>query len=108
MLGFRNLVRGKFYDLPSGEAIAKAMGVPVVGTPAFPEGTPLWYYILREAEQTSGGAELGPVGGGIVAEVIVDLMQLKSGKKKIDKPTLPDVSGGDFRSATVVAADQVR
>jgi Animal haem peroxidase len=115
VLGYRNLVRGKFYDLPSGEAVAKAMGVAVVGTPAFPEGTPLWYYILREAEQnreaeqTSGGAELGPVGGGIVAEVIVDLMQLKSGQKKIDKPTLPDVSGGDFRMGDLlVAADQVR
>ncbi len=109
VLGYRNLVRGKFYDLPSGEAIAKAMGVAVVGTPALPEGTPLWYYILREAELTSGGAELGPVGGGIVAEVIVDLMQLKSGQKKIDKPTLPDVSGGDFRMGDLlVAADQVR
>ena len=31
VLAFRNLVRGKFYDLPSGEAIAGAMGVPVVG-----------------------------------------------------------------------------
>ncbi len=109
VLGYRNLVRGKFYDLPSGEAIAEAMGVPVVGTPAFPEGTPLWYYILREAGQTNGGAELGPVGGGIVAEVIVDLMQLKSGEKKIDKPNLPDVSGGDFRVGDLlVAADQVR
>ena len=52
VLAFRNLVRGKFYDLPSGEAIAGAMGVPVVGLPYFPEGTPLWYYILREAEMT--------------------------------------------------------
>ncbi len=25
VLAFRNLVRGKFYDLPSGEAIAEAM-----------------------------------------------------------------------------------
>jgi len=41
----------------------------LVGEPVFPEGTPLWYYILREAEMTTGGAELGPVGGGIVAEV---------------------------------------
>ena len=50
VLAFRNLVRGKFYDLPSGEAIAGAMGVTVVGEPDFPEGTPLWYYMLREAE----------------------------------------------------------
>ena len=33
VLGFRNLLRGKFYDLPSGEAIAGAMDVQVVGRP---------------------------------------------------------------------------
>ena len=33
VLAFRNLVRAKFYDLPSGEAIAGAMGVEVVGDP---------------------------------------------------------------------------
>jgi hypothetical protein len=107
VLAFRNLVRSKFYDVPSGEAIAGAMGVPVVGEPVFPEGTPLWYYILREAEMTTGGAELGPVGGGIVAEVFVDLLRLDSGYTKIDKPNLPDVSGGDFRIGDLlVAADQ--
>jgi Animal haem peroxidase len=108
VLAFRNLVRGKFYDLPSGEAIAEAMGVEVVGEePEFPEGTPLWYYVLREAELTSGGAELGPVGGGIVAEVFVDLLRLDSGYETIEKPKLPDVSGGDFRIGDLlVAADQ--
>jgi Animal haem peroxidase len=114
VLAFRNLVRGKFYDLPSGEAIAGAMGVPIpqeiLDNPAFPgQGTPLWFYVLREAEVTSGGGHLGPVGGGIVAEVIVDLLQLKSGTQKIAKPDLPDVSGGDFRIGDLmVAADQLR
>jgi hypothetical protein len=109
VLAFRNLVRAKFYDLPSGEAIAVAMGVPVVGEPVFPEGTPLWYYVLREAELTSGGAELGPVGGGIVAEVFVDLLRLDGRTNKIKKPILPDVSGGDFRIGDLlVAADQLQ
>jgi hypothetical protein len=108
VLAFRNLVRGKFYDLPSGESVAKAMGVSVVGTPVFPEGTPLWYYVLREAEQTSGGAELGPVGGGIVSEVIVDLLSLKSGTAKIAKPNLPDTTGGDFTIGDLmVSADHL-
>jgi hypothetical protein len=107
VLAFRNLVRGKFYDLPSGEAIARAMDVPVVGEPLFSEGTPLWYYVLREAEVTTGGAELGPVGGGIVAEVFVDLLRLDGRTNKIKKPMLPDVSGGDFRIGDLlVAADQ--
>ena len=83
--------------MPWGEAIAEAMGVPVVGEPVFPEGTPLWYYILREAEMTTGGAELGPVGGGIVAEVIVDTLRSEGGT--IEKANLPDV----WRVHTVVA-----
>jgi hypothetical protein len=38
--------------------------------------TPLWYYILREAELTNGAAgpnrsKLGPLGSRLVAEVIV-------------------------------------
>ena len=108
VLAFRNLVRGKFYDLPSGEAIAGAMGVKIAGDhPEFDEGTPLWYYVLREAELTTQGRELGPVGGGIVAEVFVDLLRLDSGYKTVEKPNLPDVSGGDFRIGDLlVAADQ--
>jgi len=62
VLAFRNLVRAKFYDVPSGEDIAGAMDVPVTGEPVFPAGTPLWYYVLREADLTTGGEELGPVG----------------------------------------------
>jgi hypothetical protein len=37
--------------------------------------TPLWFYVLREAEVTTGGEHLGPVGGRIVAEVIVGLIK---------------------------------
>jgi Animal haem peroxidase len=107
VLAFRNLVRAKFYDVPSGEDIAGAMGVEVVGEPEFDEGTPLWYYVLREAELTTGGAELGPVGGGIVAEVFVDLLRMNGGIKTVEKPNLADVSGGDFRVGDLlVAADQ--
>jgi hypothetical protein len=36
--------------------------------------TPLWYYILREADACAGGHRLGPVGGRIVAEVLVGLI----------------------------------
>ena len=108
VLAFRNLVRGKFYDLPSGEAIAEAMGLPVVGEPVFAEGTPLWYYILREAELTSGGAELGPVGGTIVAEIFVDLLRLDGATKEVREPNLPDASGGHFGIGDLlVAADQI-
>jgi hypothetical protein len=107
VLAFRNLVRAKFYDLPSGEDIAGAMGVKIAGDPEFDEGTPLWYYVLREAELTTGGAELGPVGGGIVAEVFVDLLRMNGGIRTVEEPNLPDVSGGDFRIGDLlIAADQ--
>lgn len=36
--------------------------------------TPLWFYILREAEILYGGAKLGPVGSRILAEVFVGLL----------------------------------
>jgi hypothetical protein len=36
--------------------------------------TPLWYYVLREADACTGGQRLGPVGGRIVVEVLVGLI----------------------------------
>ena len=36
---------------------------------------PLWFYILKEAEIVGKGRQLGPVGGRIVAEVLVGLLQ---------------------------------
>ena len=42
-----------------------------------------------------------------MAEVFVDLLRLDSGYKTVEKPNLPDVSGGDFRIGDLlVAADQ--
>jgi hypothetical protein len=36
---------------------------------------PLWFYILKEAEIVGRGRQMGPVGGRIVAEVLVGLLQ---------------------------------
>jgi Animal haem peroxidase len=85
-LAQRNLLRHLTWRLPSGQAIAGAMGEvaltesdladlrsvyePFVGS------TPLWFYILREADVREGGDRLGPVGGRIVAEVFIGLLQL--------------------------------
>jgi len=41
----------------------------------FDQSTPLWYYVLKEAEVMEDGLHLGPVGGRIVAEVIIGLLQ---------------------------------
>jgi hypothetical protein len=80
-LAVRDLQRGQGVGLPSGEAVARHIGVE----PLTPEDvglssvgwsgeTPLWYYVLREASVTTGGHRLGPVGGRIVAEVLIGLI----------------------------------
>ena len=87
-LAERNLKRGKALGLPSGQAVARRMGLPddlvlggdSLGLPddlkdTFGERTPLWYYILREAGELQAGQCLGPVGGRIVAEVFLGLLQ---------------------------------
>ena len=65
--------------------IAEAMGDPVLTAaqladlqtiyPPFVTSTPLWFYVLREADILGHGAHLGPVGGRIVAEVFIGLLQ---------------------------------
>ena len=60
------------------------MGVPVLRRPTSRElrryglglerSTPLWHYVLREAELAADGLTLGPVGGRIVAEVFIGLL----------------------------------
>ena len=68
-----DLLRGKALGLPAGEDVAAAMGTTRKGL-GLKGKTPLWYYILREAEVDSGGLRLGPTGATIVAEVLVGLL----------------------------------
>ena len=83
-----NLRRGKALQLPSGQAVAEAIGATPVGDlgldrfdlsaahrAALEAETPLWYYVLIEAERAPrNGERLGPVGGRIVAEVLIGLL----------------------------------
>jgi hypothetical protein len=108
----RNLLRHVTWSMPSGQAIAKAMGAPVL-TPAdlgelrryslgLEKSTPLWYYVLKEAELIENGLHLGPVGGRIVAEVLIGLLLTDPGSYLATaptwRPTLPSRSGaGQFR-----------
>jgi len=39
------------------------------------EETPLWFYILKEAEIRENGLKLGPIGARILAEVFIGLLQ---------------------------------
>ena len=63
---------------PSGEAVARRLGVPPLSAEQIGLGwaseTPLWFYILKEAEVLHDGNRLGPVGGRIVGEVLVGII----------------------------------
>ena len=80
-LAVRDLQRGQGVGLPSGEAVARHIGiVPLteeqvgLASTGWRGETPLWYYVLREADACTGGHRLGPVGGRIVTEVLVGLI----------------------------------
>jgi hypothetical protein len=80
-LAVRDLQRGQGTGLASGESLARHMGIaPLtaeqvgIASTDWHGETPLWYYILREADACAGGHHLGPVGGRIVAEVLVGLI----------------------------------
>lgn len=85
-LAERNLVRGKRLGLPSGQDVAREMGVDVLSNtelglhdPAWGGRAPLWFYVLNEAALRQDGRRLGAVGAGIVAEVFAGLLHLDAG-----------------------------
>jgi hypothetical protein len=80
-LAGRDLQRGHAYALPSGESVARAMGErplrpdeTALGAAGWSGETPLWLYVLSEAEHRGDGERLGPVGGRIVAEVLIGII----------------------------------
>jgi hypothetical protein len=82
-LAVRDLERGEGVGLPSGESIARHFGERPLSADELGTGaagwngeTPLWYYLLREADVRTGGGRLGPIGGRIVGEVLVGLLEL--------------------------------
>jgi hypothetical protein len=84
-LAQRTLLRHLTWSLPSGQRIAGAMGVDRLSSADLADfgsyghdlerSTPLWLYALREAGLVNGGQYLGPVGGRIVAEVMIGLLR---------------------------------
>jgi hypothetical protein len=108
-LASRNLMRHVNFGIPSGQSIARRMGVPAL-TPAqlgmlkpydMEKSTPLWFYILKEAELMEGGLRLGPVGSRIVGEVFIGLLKADESSyvaaRPNWKPVLPSATPDDFR-----------
>jgi Animal haem peroxidase len=108
-LASRNLMRHVNFGIPSGQAIAKKIGVtaltPVQLADMAPYGleksTPLWFYILKEAEVMENGFRLGPVGSHIVGEVFVGLLRADKtaylNSNPTWTPTLPSANPGTFK-----------
>ena len=121
-LAARNLLRGKKMGLPTGQAVAGAMGMQdqiltqaelgsgpdgaVAATHGFDVNSPLWWYLLKEAEVKGGGAHLGPVGSRIVAEVFVGLLDGDPSSFRRQQPgwtpELPAATAGTFTMADLL------
>jgi hypothetical protein len=113
-LANRDLQRGHAVGLASGEAVARRLGVPVLSAAriglaehGWAGETPLWFYILKEAEVLHAGDRLGPVGGRIVGEVLVGIIDGDPESfRSVDPswtPTLPARHGGAFGLADILA-----
>jgi Animal haem peroxidase len=117
-LATRNLLRGVTWSLPSGQAIAQTIGVRWLRTNELSEltnygaqlqkSTPLWYYVLKEAELMAGGLTLGPVGGRIVAEVFIGLLQTDPGSWVATQPSFTPTLPPGNTSGTFTMLDFLR
>ena len=125
-LAARNLLRGRLFGLPSGQAVAEAMGHEPLANAALPLGedrsyadylaaagrglddaAPLWLYVLCEADAQNDGERLGAVGSRLVGEVIHGLVATDRTSYLVAEPdwtpTLPTVSDdGGFRLADLL------
>ena len=121
-LAQRNLLRGFLLSIPTGQALADGMQTkaltpaelrgPQPNTPiynavvagGFDSATPLWYYILREAEVQQGGNRLGSVGSRIVAETLAALVR-RDGASYWNNMQDPAVkaNGIDVGGGTIIA-----
>jgi hypothetical protein len=123
-LAVRNLQRARMFNLPSGEeaakeAVAKGVSLEVIDKARIwkdaasfvTHDVPLWFYILREANLLAEGRHLGPLGGRIVAEVLVGLLQKDDQsflKKKPDWKPLFGKTPGDFTLVDLLHKAQMR
>jgi hypothetical protein len=105
----RNLLRHLTWSLASGQDIARELRIRPLSSSqlnelrqfgvGFEESTPLWYYILKEAE-LAGGSRLVGVGARLVGEVFLALLSLDEdsylAQRRPWRPTLPGRTAGNF------------
>jgi len=95
-LAVRNLLRGYQLAIPTGQAVADALGVAplteeelrrnnsdavnaALADGGFLQTTPLWFYVLKEAEVRANGNSLGEVGSRIVVETLIGQLRADPG-----------------------------
>lgn len=128
-LAVRNLLRGYRLAIPTGQAVAGALGIkaltseellsPPVASAApnpvadalldggFVDRTPLWFYVLKEAE-IGGGERLGPVGSRIVCETILGQIRhdptsfMSMGWTPADGVTIAEADGSTTPVDTII------
>jgi hypothetical protein len=107
-LAVRNLLRGYRLAVPTGQAVAGALGVTALTEEQLLQGdqgvadalvdggflnnTPLWFYVLKEAEVTQDGERLGEVGSHIVCTTLI-------GQIKADPGSYLNKTGGPWSPA---------
>jgi hypothetical protein len=112
-LANRDLQRGQAVGLASGEAVARRLGVAPLtaeelglAEQGWTGETPLWLYILKEAEVLRDGEQLGPVGCRVVGEVLVGIIDSDPASfRSLDpewRPTLPARRAGSFGLADIL------
>jgi hypothetical protein len=112
-LANRDLQRGQAVGLPSGEEVARALGLTPLSQEqvglaehGWTDETPLWFYVLKEAEALQNGDRLGPVGGRIVGEVLVGIIDADPESFRVAdanwQPTLPARRPGAFGLADIL------
>jgi hypothetical protein len=118
---FRELRRGVALELPAGQDVARAMGVERLSeadVAAGPDGdaahaagltrrTPLWHYLLKEAQVFHEGRRLGPVGATLLAETVLGLLEGDPESFLNDRapwtPELPRADAETFTMADLLA-----
>lgn len=119
-LAFRNLRRGVQIGLPSGQDVCRAMQIEpmspeeiatgpdgeVAREHGLHEATPLWYYVLKEAQHHHDGRRLGPMASTIIAETFLGMVHGDEEsflwKRSNWKPELTCEQEGHFTMADLI------
>ncbi len=102
-LAQRNLLRHLTFKIPSGQQVAGAMRITPLAASDLADlkpfhlhnRTPLWFYCLREAEVLGEGKRMGPVGGRIIGEVMIGLLEGDTTSYLRQEPDWTPILGND-------------